>query len=100
MSQLTLTWIPTTINTVEKLALWVAFVLQKVNPTKAIVEQANTDPINVCSVSIFRADDQSLRALLRLNIPIDSNYAESTLPMWLNALEISNTDIPADYKQT
>lgn len=98
MSALTLSWIPTNINTLEKLMLWGAFATQKCNPTKTIVEQANTDPINVASVSIFRADDQSLRALVRINIPIDSNYAESLDPMWTSALEISNTDIPASYK--
>lgn len=99
MTTLTKTVIPNNINTLEKLTLWAGFALQKVNPTKTIVEQANTDPINVASVSIFRADDQSLRALIRIDLPIDSNYAESAYPMWVSALELSNTDLPASYKE-
>ena len=100
MTTLALNQIPTNINTLEKLVAWAAFATQKCNPTKTIVEQSNTDPINVASVSIFRADDQSLRALVRINLPLDSNYAESLDPMWTSALEISNTDIPASYLAT
>ena len=100
MSSLLLNQIPTNINTLERLLLWAAFACQKVNPTKTIVEQSNTDPINVATVSIFRADDQTLRALVRINLPIDTNYAESADPMWVSALEISNTDIPPSYLAT
>jgi hypothetical protein len=99
MTALILSQIPTNINTVEKLHAWSGFVLQKVNPTKTIVEQSNTDPILVSSVTLFKADDLSQRALIRINLPLDSNYAESTAPMWEAALEISNTDIPAAFKQ-
>lgn len=97
MSTLILSKIPTEINTLEKLLLWSAFALQKCNPTKTIVEQANTDPINVATVNIFRADDQSLRALVRINLPLASDYAENTDPMWVSAQELSNTDIPLSY---
>lgn len=97
MSTLNLVKIPAEINTLEKLHAWSAFALQKCNPTKTIVEQPNTDPINLCSVSIFRADDQSLRLLTRINLPLDSDYAESASPIWENTNEISNTDIPPSY---
>lgn len=99
MTTITKTIIPNNINTLERLALWAGFGLQKLNPTKTIVEQANTDPINVASVSIFRADDQSLRALIRIDLPIDTNYAESEDPMWMSALELSNTDLPVSYQE-
>lgn len=100
MTALLLTEIPTNINTLERLMAWGAFGLQKCNPTKTIIEQANTDPMNVASVSIFRADDLSLRVLLRLNIPLNTNYADSVDPMWVAALELSNTDLPASFKRT
>ena len=100
MSTLNLAQIPASINTLEKLQAWCALAIQRCNPTKTIVEQSNTDPINVASVTIFRAYDQTLRMLCRVNVPIDSNYAESLDPMWSSALEISNTDIPASYLQS
>lgn len=100
MTQVTKTQIPNNINTIERLLLWCSFILQKNNPTKAIVEQPNTDPINVATVTQFRADDQSLRILSRIDLEIESDYAESTLPLWLSAKELSNTAIPQDYQQS
>lgn len=99
MTTLTKTQIPDSINTVERLLLWASFILQKNNPTKAIVEQPNTDPVNVATLTVFRADDQSMRILSRIDLEIESNYAESLLPLWLSAKELSNTSIPADYLQ-
>jgi len=90
--------IPSNINTVEKLALWCCLVLQKNNPTKAVVEIANGTPEKCAQVALIRADDDSIRSVLRLSLEIASDYAEVTTKFWESALELSNVDIPAAYK--
>lgn len=98
MTTLSTTQIPSNINTVEKLLLWGALLLQKNNPTLAVVETANTNPEKVAQVAMIRADDDTIRAILRLSIPIDPNYASNTAKFWENALELANIAIPTSFE--
>ncbi|MEM1971508.1 MAG: hypothetical protein QXM92_03500 [Candidatus Anstonellales archaeon] len=90
--------LPGSIDTVEKLALWCALVLQKVNPTKAVLETANANPERVAQVALIRADDDTIRAVCRLSIEIDPSYGDRKVKFWQNARELSNVDIPASFK--
>ncbi len=94
----TSTDIPTNINTVEKLVLWCVLLLQKNNPTKAVLEIANGTPEKVAQVALIKADDETIRVILRASIEVDPAYAEVTGKFWEKARELSNTAIPASYK--
>jgi hypothetical protein len=90
--------IPTNINTVEKLAFWVATLLAQINPTAQILENPN-DTQFVCRVFQFRAQDGSRRLLIRISLPVsDLLDTDLTTKPWQKALEISSTAIPAGFK--
>ncbi|MBW4665373.1 MAG: hypothetical protein KME01_14425 [Chroococcus sp. CMT-3BRIN-NPC107] len=91
--------IPTSINTLEKLAAWVGLALERCNPGKKILESPETEPQRVAQAVLIRADDASHRMVIRVSIPVNSGYAEnSTVKFWQNALEIDTTALPTAYK--
>lgn len=90
--------IPTNINTLEKLAAWVGLALSRVNPSVKILENPGADPIRAATSILIKADDGSTRLVVRLSIPVNDNYAESTSKFWFNCEEIDNTALPSAYK--
>jgi hypothetical protein len=98
MTSFVTTDIPTQINTLERLAAWVALALQRVNPTLSIIEQSNAAPERTCQAVLATAEDDTVRLVARISIEIDPDYAESTSKLWLSAREFSNTTLPAAFK--
>lgn len=91
--------IPTNINTLEKLAAWVGLALERCNPAAKILESPNGDPQRVAEAVLIKADDASHRMVIRVSIPINSNYAESSaVKFWQHALEIDTATLPTAYK--
>ncbi|WP_009632448.1 hypothetical protein [Synechocystis sp. PCC 7509] len=91
--------IPTNINTLEKLAVWVGLALERCNPTLKILESPETEPQRVAQAVLIRADDATHRTILRISVPISADYASnSTVKFWQNATEISNVALPTAYK--
>ena len=91
--------IPSNINTLEKLAVWVGLALERCNPTLKILEAPETEPQRVAQAVLIRADDATHRTIIRASIPISSDYASnSTVKFWQNAVEISNVALPTAYK--
>lgn len=91
--------IPTDINTLEKLAAWVGLALERCNPAGKILEAPNAEPQRVAEAVLIRADDSSHRLVIRISIPINSNYPEnSSVKFWQHALEIDSTALPTAYK--
>lgn len=90
--------IPSNINTLEKLAAWVGLALARVNPTTRLLEDPNAYPQRIAEAVMVRADDNSLRLVTRVSIPIADGYAENAAKFWTNANEISNTVLPAAFK--
>jgi len=76
----------------------VGLALARCNPTARLLEDPNAAPQRICETVMIRADDNSLRLVVRLSIPIADGYAENTAKFWNNANEISNTALPAAYK--
>lgn len=91
--------IPTNINTVEKLAVWAGLALERCNPTLKILEAPETEPQRAAQAVLIRADDASHRTIIRISIPVSSDYASnSTVKFWQNATELSNVALPTAYK--
>lgn len=97
--------IPASINTLEKLSLWVDNVLNYLNPKTTAVEGTNTaDAVNV-RVSQFSpyfisavADDAHWRVVSRKSIRLNSNWQSGSTKIWTHAIELSTTAIPAEFK--
>lgn len=100
MTALTIsTDIPSNINTVEKLAAWVGLALERCNPTLKILESPDATPQRVAEAVLIKADDGTHRMVIRLTIPISSDYASnSTVKFWQNAQVLSDVALPTAYK--
>jgi hypothetical protein len=90
--------IPSEINTVEQLALWVNLVLVAVNANKAVVEADNTLPERIAQVNLFQSPNDGLRHLARINVPMDPAFAaDKTKKYWRFATEMTVGTIPTVY---
>lgn len=91
--------LPSTIDTLEKLAAWVGLTMTRLNPTLATLEDPGLIPERVCQATIRRIDDGSERIIIRISIPLNEAYKENgTAKFWTFATEISNVVLPAGFK--
>jgi hypothetical protein len=98
MTTLAIAQIPSEINTVEQLALWVDLVLTAVNGNKAVVEADNTIPERIAQMNVFQSPNDGLRHLCRINVPMDPAFAaDKTKKYWRFATEMTVGTIPAVY---
>lgn len=88
--------LPSTVNSLEKLAVWVSLALSQINPSLAVIETTG-ESTKVAQTALFRASDNTVRLSVRLSVPIDPNYAINTVKFWGNAQDLSNTTLPAAY---
>lgn len=97
MTILTLSQIPTNINTVEKLHAWSGLLLASVNPTRQILETENTTEF-VARYFVAIAFEGSTRLVERVSLPVDPTYvSDRTRKFWDFVQELSNTSIPASF---
>lgn len=90
--------IPSNINTLERLAAWVGLALRRVNPVASVLETPGAYAEPIAQTVLLKADDNTIRLIVRLSIPIAPEYAESTAKFWIHAQEMSNVPIPAAFK--
>lgn len=90
--------IPTGINSLEKLAVWLGALMQRINPTKEAREVPYADPERCAQYYFLKDDDGVSRVVIRISIPINGDFAASTSKFWNHGMDLSNTDIPAAFK--
>ncbi len=97
--------IPASVDTLEKLEVWVSSVLNFLNPTATAIEGTSSQDattIRVCQFSPFYIaavnSDQHWRVINRNSIRLNSSWQTGTAKLWTHAVEISTTAIPADFK--
>lgn len=90
--------IPNNINTLERLICWAGLALRRVNPVASVLETPGAYAEPVAQTVLLKADDNTIRLVVRVSVPIDPAYAESTLKFWMHAQELSNTVLPAAFK--
>lgn len=90
--------IPTNINTLEKLAAWVGLALTRCNPGLKYLENPDQMAQRVAEVALIKADDNTFRQIVRLALPMDDAYATSTKKSWEDIKEISQVQLPSDFK--
>lgn len=88
--------LPSSIDTVEKLAAWVGMLLHRANSTLKIVEAENYSDY-ACQASVFQANDGTQRLVLRINLELQAGYAESGSKLWTQAKPFSDTAIMTGY---
>jgi hypothetical protein len=98
MTALTLASIPSSINTYERLALWVAQVLQDTSNGLSLNVIQNEGSVPRCQVQLSKVADGTDHAIISLYIPI--NFDELNNPSnktWMAALDVSTATPNAVY---
>lgn len=90
--------IPSSVNTVEKLACWAVMALARCNPDAKILEIPGQPSVEVALATLLRASDGSTRYVVRASLPVQPGYGETAAKWWNNINEFSTTALPAAYK--
>lgn len=98
MTAFVATDIPSNIDTLEKLQVWLGYALARCNPTIKMLESPQDDPVRVCEVVTIRDDLGVYRAVVRVAVPLADNYAEATTKIWESALKIDDVPLPSAFK--
>lgn len=98
MTAFTPTDIPSNVDTLEKLQVWLGYGLARCNPTAKMLESPQDDPVRICEVVTIRDDAGIYRAVVRVAVPMADNYAESTAKIWESALKIDDVALPSAFK--
>jgi hypothetical protein len=98
MTALTKAQIPDSINTVEKLSVWVDTLLQHLNASSVVIEAAGGQDRAIVSQPWFIAADNppKWRVITRSSVEIDSNWQRGG-KIWNFARELSAATIPSEF---
>lgn len=97
MSALNLADIPPQINTVERLAAYSVLLLSRINPTLSILEVLGEPEIRAAFAGIGTDSTGRQRLIARISLELNADYASSPEALWLEALELSNVQIPPQF---
>jgi hypothetical protein len=90
--------IPSNIDTLEKLAVWVGMSLSAINLTTTALEAAGYSQ-RVAQSGVFYVEvDSKHRALIRLSVPISPNHLAGANNVWTYAEPLSADAIPSSFK--
>ncbi len=89
--------IPDGCNSVEKIAAWAILTLVRHNPTMRVLEIDDETPVRVVSSSVLEAAGGTTRLLGRVSLELNAGYDISTLPLWEEVKDLSNTTLNAGY---
>ena len=100
MTAFTTADIPSSVNTYEKLAVWVSTVLNNLYPNQTAIESAGAGTRTATSSPFYIIDDATpkWRNISRLSIPLDPNWQKGTAKIWANAQDLGNLAVPAEFK--
>jgi hypothetical protein len=97
MTAFTTSDIPTSINTLESLSLWVGLALSKINPTQTAVEGSGA-PVKIAEFGIFNVpQNNTTRVILRQSIEIEEDFAYDGGKLWEQAKEFSSDNLPTGF---
>lgn len=90
MTALTLSSIPSGINTYERLAVWVAQCLQSSANGLEVNAIAGAESVPMCQVQVGKTADNEDRFIVVLYVPVDySALNSSTQKTWMAARDVS-----------
>lgn len=90
--------IPSSVNTIEKLAAWAVLALARCNPDAKILEIPGQPSVEVALATLLKASDGSIRYVVRASLPVNPAYGETAAKFWNNITDVSTTALPAAFK--
>lgn len=99
MTAFTASDIPSSINTVEKLHVWTATLLQHLYPEITAIENSNNAQLVAASAPFFVSASSPAvwRNISRASIRLDPNW-QRTGKVWQHASDIGSAAIPTEFK--
>lgn len=97
MSAFSKTQLPTSVDTLEKLAVWAGAALHKLNRTATAVEGTGTAS-RVAQFGIYTVEANNTdRVIMRQSLVLDADYAIDGKPIWENVQQLSTDAIPSEF---
>lgn len=100
MTAFVTTDLPASVNTVEKLAVWSATVLNHLYPDLTAIEEngqaeltAQASPFLINAVS-----PSQWRNIQRLSIPLDRNWQRGNDGIWASCQDLGSSAVPTEFK--
>lgn len=90
--------IPSQIDTLEKLAMWVMMSLNACNPTLTVTEGVGYTERAAQQGIYWVAADSKYRGIYRASLEVSSSYLSGGGKLWQYAQPLSNTALPAAFK--
>jgi hypothetical protein len=98
MTALALNQIPSSVNTLEKAAVWLGSLLRVVDGAKSAVEVEGLLPERASQMPIIEAADGKLYAVVRLRVELDPAFLSvNTAKLWTFARPTTEGTIPATF---
>lgn len=98
MTALSLSSIPSSINSYERLAFWVAQALQDISNGGSVNVIPNEGNVQRCQVQLSKVADGADTAIISLYLPIDFDQLNNaTAKTWMAALDIATAAPNAVY---
>lgn len=97
MTAFTKAQIPNEVNTIEKLVVWGAMMLNQLYRTQTAIEGDGV-PQRVAQFGpYFVPNDNTTRALLRVSVQVNNDYASSGNKLWEEVQDLGISAIPDDF---
>ncbi|MBD2090204.1 glucose-6-phosphate dehydrogenase [Microcoleus sp. FACHB-1515] len=100
MVALVRTDIPTSVDTVEKLAVWAMSILQQLHPGQTVVEATGVAERVATAAPFYITASQpaAWRFISRASLELTPNWQSSSGRIWTDVQPLSSQAIPAEYK--
>lgn len=88
--------IPASVDTVEKLFLWCAGILEESVPARTLTEAENRSEFIATNLT-FKAVDGRWYRQARISVPLAQNWQSLTGKTWQQAVTLADVTIPLNY---
>lgn len=98
MTAFNLSDLPTSIDTIEKLGVWVGLVLEEINSDLTAIEGSGP-AASVADIGIFDVTQtKSVRVISRVSVEVNKSFTYSGKKLWEEIKELSSTALPDGFK--
>lgn len=87
--------LPASIDTLEKLAVWVGYALHNINPDQTAIE-GDGSPVKVAQFGVFKIEQTNkTNIFLRQSIELEEGFVYHDGPIWEKVVPFSNESLPS-----
>lgn len=92
--------LPSSINSVEKLAVWCSTVLNHLYPAATTIEAAGSASRSATAAPFFvtATDPPGWIHISRVSVQLNANWQRGTSDIWENAIDLGSASIPTEFK--